>query len=464
MKQPLVFLVHFVVKKRNSMKKIGIVGAGLVGSLQAILMAKRGYHVTIFERRPDLRKAKLIAGKSINLALSDRGWKALELAGIAEDIKEIAIPMYKRCMHALDGTLSYQPYGKEDQAIYSVSRGGLNQKLMNLADDFPNIEYNFNRKCQDIDLKTNELTFNNTELNQQEKHQFDHVFATDGAYSAVRVRMQKSVQFFDYSQKYLDHSYKELVIPANADGTHKLDKNCLHIWPRGEFMMIALANLDGSFTCTLFFPMKGETSFESLKTREQVSDFFNKTFPDAVPLMPTLLDDYFDNPTSNLIMVRCEPWNYNDQVVLIGDAAHAIVPFYGQGMNCGFEDCTVFDQMLSEANDNWEGLLSKYSEQRVPDGNAILDLALYNYVEMRDLTGDPDFLLRKKIEAKFANLHPEKWMPLYSQVTFSHIRYSDALKNGKEQDRIMEQIMSLEGIHEKWNEQFVMDKLLELVS
>ncbi|MFN6077348.1 MAG: FAD-dependent oxidoreductase [Fluviicola sp.] len=446
------------------MKKIGIVGAGLVGSLQAILMAKRGYHVTVFERRPDLRKAKLIAGKSINLALSDRGWKALELAGITEDIKEIAIPMYKRCMHALDGTLSYQPYGKEDQAIYSVSRGGLNQRLMNLADDFPNIEYNFNRKCQDIDLKTNELTFNNTEVNQQEKHQFEHVFATDGAYSAVRVRMQKSVQFFDYSQKYLDHSYKELVIPANADGTHKLDKNCLHIWPRGEFMMIALANLDGSFTCTLFFPMKGETSFESLQTREQVSDFFNKTFPDAIPLMPTLLDDYFDNPTSNLIMVRCEPWNYKDQIALVGDAAHAIVPFYGQGMNCGFEDCTVFDQMLTEANDNWDGLLDKYSEQRVPDGNAILDLALYNYIEMRDLTGDPDFLLRKKIEAKFANLYPEKWMPLYSQVTFSHIRYSDALKNGKEQDRIMAQIMTLDGIHEKWNEQFVMDKLLELVS
>jgi kynurenine 3-monooxygenase len=446
------------------MKKIGIVGAGLVGSLQAILMAKRGYHVTVFERRPDLRKATLIAGKSINLALSDRGWKALELAGIAEDIKEIAIPMYKRCMHALDGTLSYQPYGKEDQAIYSVSRGGLNQKLMNLADDFPNIEYNFNRKCQDIDLKTNELTFNNTESSQQEKHQFDHVFATDGAYSAVRVRMQKSVQFFDYSQKYLDHSYKELVIPANADGTHKLDKNCLHIWPRGEFMMIALANLDGSFTCTLFFPMKGDISFESLKTREQVSDFFNKTFPDAIPLMPTLLDDYFENPTSNLIMVRCEPWNYKDQIALVGDAAHAIVPFYGQGMNCGFEDCTVFDQMLTDANDNWDGLLDKYSEQRVPDGNAILDLALYNYIEMRDLTGDPDFLLRKKIEAKFANLYPEKWMPLYSQVTFSHIRYSDALKNGKEQDQIMSQIMALDGIHEKWNEQFVMDKLLDLVS
>lgn len=225
------------------MKKIGIVGAGLVGSLQAILMAKRGYQVSVFERRPDLRKATLIAGKSINLALSDRGWKALELAGIAEDIKQISIPMYKRCMHALDGTLSYQPYGKEDQAIYSVSRGGLNQRLMNLADSYPSIEYNFNRKCQDVDLKTNELTFNNTETNQQEKHQFDHILATDGAYSAVRVRLQKSMQFFDYSQKYLDHSYKELVIPANEDGSHKLDKNCLHIWPRGEFMLIALANL-----------------------------------------------------------------------------------------------------------------------------------------------------------------------------------------------------------------------------
>lgn len=446
------------------MKKIGIVGAGLVGSLQAILMAKRGYHVSVFERRPDLRKATLIAGKSINLALSDRGWKALELAGIAEDIKQISIPMYKRCMHALDGTLSYQPYGKEDQAIYSVSRGGLNQRLMNLADSYPSIEYNFNRKCQDVDLKTNELTFNNTETNQQEKHQFDHILATDGAYSAVRVRLQKSMQFFDYSQKYLDHSYKELVIPSNEDGSHKLDKNCLHIWPRGEFMLIALANLDGSFTCTLFFPMKGEISFESLKTREQVLDFFNKTFPDAVPLMPSLLDDYFDNPTSNLMMVRSQPWNYKDQIALVGDAAHAIVPFYGQGMNCGFEDCTVFDQMLTDANDNWDGLLDKYSEQRVPDGNAILDLALYNYIEMRDLTGDPDFLLRKKIEAKFANLYPEKWMPLYSQVTFSHIRYSDALKNGKEQDRIMEQVMALDGIHEKWNEQFVMDKLLDLVS
>ena len=317
------------------MKKVTVVGAGLAGSLQAILLAKKGYEVSVFERRPDLRKATLIAGKSINLALSDRGWKALELAGIDQDIREIAIPMYKRCMHALDGTLTYQPYGKEDQAIYSVSRGGLNQKLMNLADKYPNISYNFNLKCSDINLSNNTLSFEHTESKEVVKHTSDKVFATDGAFSAVCMRMQKST-LFDYSQKYLDHGYKELVIPANADGTHKLDKNCLHIWPRGEFMMIALGNLDGSFTCTLFFPMHGETSFDTLKTREEVAVFFDKTFPDAVALMPTLLDDYFENPTSSLIMVRCSPWNYKEDVVLIGDAAHAIVPFYGQGMNCAF--------------------------------------------------------------------------------------------------------------------------------
>lgn len=444
------------------MEKIGIVGAGLVGSLQAILMAKKGYDVTVFENRPDLRKAKLIAGKSINLAMSDRGWRALQAAGIEGDIKEMAIPMYKRCMHAVDGSLSYQQYGKEGQAIYSVPRGGLNQKLMNLADKYPSIKYNFNHKCKDIELDSNTLIFEDTANKKEVKQSFDKVFATDGAFSAVRFRMQKT-PMFDYSQKYLDHGYKELIIPANEDGTHKLDKNCLHIWPRGEFMMIALANMDGSFTCTLFFPMYGEKSFDTINTREKVAEFFNETFTDAVPLMPTLLDDYFENPTSALVMVRCSPWNFENKVLLLGDSAHATVPFYGQGMNCGFEDCMIFQEMLEEANGNWDGLLSAYSKTRVPDGNAIIDLSLMNYIEMRDLTANKEFLLRKKIEAKFSNLYPEKWIPLYSQVTFSHIRYHKVIENGKEQNAIMEQIMKISNIEEKWDDQEIMDKMLELV-
>jgi len=444
------------------MEKIGIVGAGLVGSLQAILMAKKGYDVTVFENRPDLRKAKLIAGKSINLALSERGWNALRKAGIDNDIKEMAIPMYKRCMHALDGSLSYQPYGKEGQAIYSVPRGGLNQKLMNLADKYPQIKYNFNKKCKDIELNSNTLVFEDNITKTEEKHSFDRVFATDGAFSAVRFRMQKT-PMFDYSQEYLDHGYKELIIPGNEDGTHKLDPNCLHIWPRGEFMMIALANQDGSFTCTLFFPMYGEESFDTINTTEKVKSFFDKTFPDAVPLMPTLLEDYFENPTSSLIMVRCNPWNIEDKVLLLGDSAHATVPFYGQGMNCGFEDCNVFDQMLEAAGGNWDGLLTEYSKNRVKDGNAIIDLSLMNYIEMRDLTGNKDFLLRKKIEAKFSELHPEKWIPMYSQTTFTNIPYHKVIENGKVQDTIMEEIMKIPNIHENWDDNAVMDKMLNLI-
>lgn len=442
------------------MQNVAVVGAGLVGSLQAILLAKRGFKVDVYERRPDLRKAEILAGRSINLALSDRGWKALDKAGISDEIRKIAIPMFGRKMHAVDGALTYQPYGKENQAIFSVSRGGLNQKLMNLADDYPEIGYFFNMRCEDIDFDSNTIRFTDTEKDQIVEKSYDAVFATDGAFSAVRNRMMK-YPMFDYSQSYLSHGYKELVIPPNEDGSHKIDKNCLHIWPRGEFMMIALANLDGSFTVTLFFPMEGELSFASIDTPEKVKDFFEKTFPDSIPLMPTLLEDYFSNPTSTLVTVRCNPWNHGTQAVLMGDAAHAVVPFYGQGMNAGFEDCTVFDELLEQYGDDWNTIFSEYSRLRVPDGNAIADLALNNYIEMRDSTADPDFLLRKKIERKFSDLYPNDWMPLYEQVTFSHIRYSDALKRGQYQRGIMDEIMQTEGIYEKWDSEEIMNRIAE---
>ncbi|MFN3916454.1 MAG: FAD-dependent oxidoreductase [Flavobacteriales bacterium] len=445
------------------MEKIAVIGAGLVGSLQAIYLAKKGFKVEVYERRSDMRKAKVSAGKSINLALSDRGWKALEGAGIADEIKKVAIPMYGRRMHLVDGALTYQPYGKQGQAIYSVSRGGLNQKLIEVADKFENIDFFFNQRCLDINLSSNTIYFQNEENDQQQSFSFDRVFATDGAFSAIRQRMMKQDRF-NYQQHYIPHGYKELSIHPNTDGTHKMEANSLHIWPRGEFMLIALPNLDGSFTCTLFFPFEGKDSFESIKNEADLMLFFNRVFPDVVKLMPNLAEDYFSNPTSSLVIVRCDPWNYEDKVMLMGDSAHAIVPFYGQGMNCGFEDCTVFNEFFEVYAGDWEKIFHHFAKTRKPDGDAIADLALRNFIEMRDLTAEPKFLLQKKIEGWFSEKHPDNWIPLYSQVTFSHIPYSQALKNGKRQDEIMEQVMNMPNIENIWNSPEVEQKILSYLA
>ncbi len=444
------------------MERIAVVGAGLIGSLQAIYLARRGYEVHVFERRPDMRRTEITGGRSINLALSDRGWKALDGVGISEEIRKIAIPMHARRMHDENGSITDQPYGKNGQAIFSVSRGGLNQRLMNLADDYNNVHYHFDMKCLDIDVDSNEITFEHTVSKQERRESFTRIFGTDGAFSAVRWRMQR-LDRFNYSQTYLDHGYKELVIPPNPDGSHKLDKNHLHIWPRGEYMMIALANLDGSFTVTLFFPFEGPVSFSSLDTDEKIMTFFQREFPDAVALMPTLLQDYHENPSSSLVMVKCFPWHFKDKMVLMGDASHAIVPFYGQGMNSGFEDCTVFNLLMDKHGQNWGTIFSEFSRTRKQDTDAICELALRNYIEMRDLTADPDFLLRKKIEAKLHEKHPDKWMPLYSQVTFSHIPYAEALATGVKQDEIMARIMARPDIVHNWNSEEVHKEILAML-
>jgi kynurenine 3-monooxygenase len=333
--------------------------------------------------------------------------------------------------------------------------------LMNEANFYEQVSYHFNLKTKDVDLRDNTLVMQDLDK-KIVAFPFDKLFACDGAFSAVRARMQRT-PMFNFSQQYLTHGYKELEIPANEDGSHKIQNDCLHIWPRGEFMMIALPNLDGSFTCTLFFPLNGLLSFETLNTSDKLLAFFQDYFPDAIPLMPDLTADFFDNPVGNLVTVRCDPWQINDDILLLGDAAHAIVPFYGQGMNAGFEDCTIFDEMLGEVDGNWQDLMVNFSKRRWKDGHAIADLALYNYIEMRDKTADPDFLLRKKIEGKFARLYPEKWMPLYSQVTFSHIPYHEALQNGQNQRLLMDEIMSDPRIHEIWDEEETMQKMLRLV-
>ena len=440
------------------MEKVAIVGGGLVGAMQAVYMAEKGYHVDVYERREDIRNALFVAGKSINLALSDRGWEALRKINMEGEIRKIAIPMRGRKIHNIDGSQHFQAYGIEDQSIWSVSRGGLNQRLLIKADSFSNCNLYFNHKCLDLDLETNTLTFefNNSHV----KASYDRVIGTDGAFSAVRTRLERTERF-NYSQTYLEHGYKELLIPASDNGLHQIDPNSLHIWPRGGFMLIALANLDGSFTVTLFMPFEGDVSFEKLQSDNDIEDFFSREFPDALSIMPDLINDFKNNPTASLVTVKTYPWNYKDKVLLMGDAAHAIVPFYGQGMNCGFEDCSVLDDLMNEHLNDWSKIAPEYTQMRKANGDAIADLALRNYIEMRDLTAQPDFLLRKEIEGLFTKRHPDKWLPLYSQVTFSHIPYSKAVKNAQIQDKIMDEVMAMEDIEKKWNSQEVEHFILQ---
>lgn len=417
-------------------KHIIVIGAGLVGSLITVLLAKRGYKVTLFEKRPDLRRADISAGRSINLALSDRGLKALHMAGLEEKVKSMVIPMKGRMMHDIEGDLTFQPYGKEGQAINSISRGGLNAMLMDEAESL-GVEIHFEWKCHNINFASSTVTLSKSGEIRHE--QADIILGCDGAYSAARSSFQVTDRF-NYSQQYIDHGYKELSIPAVDGQAFAIEKQALHIWPRGHFMLIALPNLDGSFTVTLFLPFEGEPSFATLNSDSAIQDFFRHTFPDVPPIAPDLLHDFNSNPTSSLVTIKCYPWVQN-RSLLLGDAAHAIVPFYGQGMNAGFEDCSVLVEFLDEYNDDWDKVLANFQSGRKHDADAIADLALRNFVEMRDSVADKRFLKRKKIEAKLHSLFPDQWTPLYSMVTFTHVPYAYALAEGLKQDRIMAEVM-----------------------
>lgn len=431
------------------MKSITIIGAGLVGSLVAVYLAKRGYNITVYERRPDMRTQRISAGRSINLALSDRGWKGLEGAGIKADIAKVAIPMKGRIMHSVEGKQNFQQYGTDSQAIYSVSRGGINMALMDCAERYENITIKFNQRCLDINIESATAVFEDNETGEQSTVHSDCIIGADGAYSVVRGVMQVKDRF-NYSQTFIEHGYKELTIPAVNGSDFAMDKNALHIWPRSSYMLIALPNMDGSFTCTLFFPFEGNPSFASLQTDEDIVQFFKEQFPDVVEMMPTLLHDYKNNPTSSLITVRCFPWSYKDKVLLIGDAAHGIVPFFGQGMNCGFEDCSVLEELLNKyGDDDWERMFKEFETVRKPNSDAIAQLALENFVEMRDKVADKEFLLRKKIEAIAQDVYPTRFKSRYSMVTFSHIPYADAIKFAEEQDTYIDAFIRMPDIQEK---------------
>ncbi|MDH7445022.1 FAD-dependent oxidoreductase [Aquimarina sp. 2201CG14-23] len=442
-------------------KNIAIVGSGLAGSLLAIYLKKRGHQVTVFDRRPDIRKVEF-SGRSINLAMSVRGWKALDRVGIGGEIRKLAIPMHKRAMHINDQPEYHQYYGKEGEAIYSISRGVLNRKMITLAEE-SGVVFRFNEKVWDVNLPEAKIYTGASEKGAWKEYQYDMIFGCDGAFSRVRHKMQRRSRF-DYSQDFLDAGYKELGIPANSYGTHKLDKNSLHIWPRGKFMLIALPNLDGSFTCTLFMPHEGENSFESLTNDAEVKAFWERHFPDTISLMPTLLNDFKNNPTSALVTMKCYPWSYWDKVALVGDSAHAIVPFYGQGINAGFEDISVLDDIIEAyQGDNWQDIFEKYQESRKPSTDAIAELSYRNFMEMSSKTADAEFLLRKKIEKRFSEKHPEKWIPLYTRVTFTHRPYAEALEIGDHQAAIMDEIMQLDNIADIWDtdevEQHIINRL-----
>ncbi|WP_300027581.1 NAD(P)/FAD-dependent oxidoreductase [uncultured Maribacter sp.] len=441
-------------------KNIAIIGSGLVGSLLAIYLKRYGHQITVFDRRPDIRNVEF-SGRSINLAMSNRGWNALKAVGIEEEIKKIAIPLDKRAMHVIGKEQYFQKYGKDGEAIWSISRGVLNRRMIDLAEK-NGVEFRFEEKVWDINLPEAKVYTGETEKGEWIEYPFDLVFGCDGAFSRVRHKMQRRSRF-DYSQDFIDVGYKELTIPANEDGSHKLDKNSFHIWPRGKFMFIAMPNLDGSFTCTLFMPFEGDVSFESLRTKKEAVEFFNTYFPNVKDDIENLTEDFFKNPTSAMVTMKCYPWSYWDKVALVGDSAHAVVPFYGQGMNAGFEDIFVLDEIIQELGDDWQRIFEVYQEKRKPNADAIAELSYRNFVEMSSKTADLNFLLQKKIEKHFAAKHPDKWVPAYSRVTFSNRPYVEALAEGDAQEKIMQEVMKIPGIAEKWDSKEVEDYMLRLL-
>jgi kynurenine 3-monooxygenase len=433
-----------------------IVGAGLAGSLLAIELARLGLRVLVVERRPDPRAAGFIGGRSINLALSVRGITALERAGLAERVVKDAVPMPGRMMHppapeAASVRPLFQPYSKDPgDAIQSVSRAGLNLTLIEAADAEANVELRFGLRCAEVDLDAPGAEVEDA-TGARNRIEADVIFGADGAFSAVRSAMQMTDRF-DCSQSYLEHGYKELHIPPAAeipggatghgarDGA-AMEPNALHIWPRGGSMMIALPNADRSFTCTLFWPFEGEHGFSAVDPArpDAIRAFFTRHYPDAVPLMPTLADDYQRNPTSSLVTIRCAPWHHNARALLLGDAAHAIVPFFGQGMNAAFEDVRILAEML-ERNLDFATVLPAFTVTRKPHADAIADMAVENFLEMRDKVGRPDFLYHKRVEQALHALYPEHATPLYNLVSFTNTPYADARRQGHDLDAKVDQI------------------------
>src|SRR6059058_2804384 len=422
------------------MAKFILIGSGLAGGLLAAYLGRRGYEVDLYERRSDPREGNLVGGRSINLALSTRGIHALEQIGISDEVLKHAIPMRGRMIHpaGAGARTIFAPYDVDpNKHINSIGRAALNTTVIEAAQRYPNVHVKFNHKCTEVDIDSPTAQLLNSSTTQPITASGDAVIGVDGAFSAVRQSMQLKIDDFQYDESYLAHGYKELTIPPGPDGAWRMEKNALPIWPRKSFMMIALPNPDGSFTCTLFWEFEGPRSFATTKTDDDVRRFFEEEFPDAVSLMPSLLDDFRNNPTGSLVTIRCAPWFYKDRVALVGDAAHAVVPFYGQGMNAAFEDCVVLDECLAEFPLDRQRAFTEYFARRKKNADALADLAVQNFIEMRDKTASKTFRAKKKVDHLLEGLLPGIYLPLYTMVTFTRIPYSAGARRARLQDRIV---------------------------
>jgi kynurenine 3-monooxygenase len=428
------------------MAKIVLIGSGLAGGLLAAYLGRRGHEVDLYERRADPREGNIVGGRSINLALSTRGIHALQQVGVADEVLRHAIPMRGRMIHPAKAGQApiFTPYDVDpNKHINSIGRAALNTTVIEAAGRHPNVRVHFNHKCTEVEIDSATAHLLNSSTSQQLNAHGDAVIGVDGAFSAVRQSMQRQLQDFDYDESYLPHGYKELTIPPGPNGSWQMEKNALHIWPRRSFMMIALPNPDGSFTCTLFWEFEGPRSFATTKTEEDVHRFFEEEFPDAVPLMPSLIDEFKTNPTGSLVTVRCAPWFYRDKVCLVGDAAHAVVPFYGQGMNAAFEDCVVLDECLEESPTDRGRAFAEYFQRRKVNTDALADLAIGNFIEMRDKTASKTFRAKKKLDHFLEAALPGIYLPLYTMVTFTRIPYAKAAQRARVQDAIVYSLLAV---------------------
>jgi kynurenine 3-monooxygenase len=422
-------------------EKFTLIGAGLTGPLLATYLAQQGYSVEIFERRPDMRKESISAGRSINLALSARGNHALKEVGLYDKIKPNTIPMKGRMIHDLNGNTHLQPYGqKENEVIFSVSRAQLNMELMTLAEETGNVTIQFNHQLLSADLEQNKLLFQLSDSLEEIELPFKRVIGCDGSASIIRKSIVEKADI-QYVKKPLGHGYKELTIPPLESGKFRIEPNALHIWPRGNHMLIALPNNDCSFTCTLFFPMTGATSFETVKTEKDILDLFQSQFHDAIKLMPNLVEDFQKNPTGDLASVYCKPWHLGDKALLIGDAAHAVVPFFGQGMNASFQDCSTLAKLMGQNENDWKTIFNTFSSVQVENGHAIADMAIENYLEMRDHVNDTEYKKRRNVELKLERMFPGQFIPRYSMVSFHQIPYAEVYQRGEKQFKIIGDVL-----------------------